>query len=724
MTFGTSSTTGGHFTDLSGAAATSATTDALGAARMIYVAGTCTGSCTDFLTANATNAGMTVTYGTNLATLPVGGTAGTPTLTIAPFTNTLSAGTPVTVNATLLDATATAVPNAVVTFSITDQALGTLTPSTGTALTDSTGKATITLTATTQTSGATTINASAQSGNTAATASYGFSVGAASVTLSPITFGVSPLSAFGTTSMAVTVTGVPVTTPITVDFSSVCASSGKASVSTSATTVGGVATGSYRDIGCAGTDTVTATASGSTSTGNLAVNAPAIGSLQFVSASPTTISLKGIGGTETSQVTFMVVDAGGNPLSGQTVSFGLSTTIGGITLTPAGSPPTATSDNNGLVVITVNAGVVSTPVRVTATAGTLTSQSNQLTITTGIPDQDSFSLSASTHALEGWNFDGTTSVLTARLADHFNNPVPDGTAVNFTTEGGSIVGSCTTIGGACTSTFTSQAPRPTNGRVTVLAYAVGEESFTDLNGNGLADTGEMIDANGNSTDMPEAYVDFNENGAYDAATEPYFDFNQNNVYNAADGKFNGVLCSGSVICSTTKTIHVRQSQVLTLSSSSANIALFTDAAQTTSATKIGLASCNSASVVGGLPNDSTQPVKTYYLRVVDVNGNPMPAGTTLTFATTNGILSTPNVVIPDSSACNSNFAGCPASAASLALGIYPLDMQSDATFTAGDPAATPPVPDTCTNPKNSGVLTVTVTSPKGLITTANISVID
>ncbi len=742
MTFGTSSTTGGHFTNLAGTAATSATTDAQGTARMIYVAGTCIGSCTDYLTANATNAGMTVTYGTNLATLPVGGTAGTPTLTIAPFTNTLSAGTPVTVNATLLDATATAVPNAVVTFSIVDQALGTLTPSTGTALTDSSGKATITLTATSLTSGATTIKASAQAGTTAVTASYGFSVGAASVTLSPITFGVSPLSAFGTTSMSVTVTGVPVTTPITVNFSSACASSGKASVSTSATTVNGVATGSYRDIGCAGTDTVTATASGSTSTGNLAVNAPAIGSLQFVSASPTTISLKGIGGTETSQVTFKVVDAGGNPLSGQNVSFGLSTTIGGITLTPAGSPPTATSDNNGLVVITVNAGVVSTPVRVTATAGALTSQSNQLTITTGIPDQDSFSLSASTHAIEGWNYDGTTSVLTARLADHFNNPVPDGTAVNFTTEGGSIVGSCTTIGGACTSTFTSQAPRPTNGRVTVLAYAVGEESFTDLNGNGLADPGEMKDVNGNSTDMPEAFVDFNENGVWDA-NEPYYNFNGVVGYAAADGKFNGVLCNpaAGIFCSPTKTIHVRQSQVLTLSSSSPDFndsSLFWNAAPTQSTiqysanavTSIDLASCNS--VVAGV--DVTQPAKTYYLRVVDVNGNSMPAGTTLTLATTNGtILSTASYVMPDSSACNSSlkasggaawFSGCPASAGSLIFGVYPITMQSDATFTAGNPAATPAVPSTCTNPKNSGVLTVTVTSPKGLVTTTSINVND
>ncbi len=729
--FGTSSTTGGHFTDLAGALvpSNSATTDALGAARMIYVAGTCAGSCTDFLTANAMNAAMTVTYATNLATLSVGGTAGTPTLTIGTITSPIAAGTPVTVTATLHDATATAVPNAVVTFSVADQTLATLTPSTGTALTNASGNATITLTASSLTSGATTITASAQVGTTPVTASSGFSVGAASVTLSSIVFGVNPLSAFGTTSMSTLVcigsgagtggctTGSPITSPITVNFTSVCATSGKATISSSATTVAGTATGSYRDNGCAGTDTVTATASGGSSTGTLAVSAPAIGSLQFISASPTTISLKGIGGTETSQVTFKVVDAGGNPLSGKTVSFGLSTTIGGITLTPAGSPSTAVSDNNGLVVITVNAGVVSTPVRVTATVGALTSQSNQLTITTGIPDQDSFSLSASTHNIEGWNYDGTTSVLTARLADHFNNPAPDGTAVNFTSEGGSIVGSCTTINGACTSTFTSQALRPSNGRVTVLAYAVGEESFTDLNGNGLADTGEMIDANGNSTDMPEAFVDYNEDGVRNV-NEPFLDFNSNFAYDAADTKFNGVLCSGSAICSTTKTIHVRRSQVLTLSSSGANIALFKDAAQATATTQIDLSSCNS--VVAAV--DVTQPVKTYYLRVVDVNGNAMPAGTTLVLTKTNGtILSPTSIVVPDTSACNSTFAGCPALAGSLALGVYPFSMQSDATFTAPVP---PSVTGTCTNSANAGVLSVTVTSLKGTLTTASYNVND
>jgi Invasin, domain 3/Bacterial Ig-like domain (group 1) len=650
VTFGTSSATGGHFTDLAGVAATSATTDALGVARMLYVAGTCTGSCTDFLTANATNAAMTTTYATNLAQLSVGGSAGTPTLTISTITSPISS--PVTVTVTLLDVTATAVPNAVVTFSITNPTLGTLTPSNGTALTNASGKATITLTPTTLSSGATYLNASAQVGTAAVSASSGFSVGAASVTLTPVTFGIGaaptwgPLSAFGTTSMSTLVcigsgaatggctAGSPVTTSMTVNFTSVCASSGKAVISSSATTLGGVATGSYRDNGCAGTDTVTATVPGVASvSASLSVSAPNAGSIQYVSASPTLISLRGTGGTTTSQVVFKVVDGGGNPVSGKAVYFGLNTTLGGITLTPAitSTPTTVTSGGSGLVVANVNAGTFSTAVRVTATtcttgfvtpltatptctgAGTiLTTQSSQLIISTGIPAQDAFSLSATTHNIEGWAYDGVTTVITARVADHFHNPVPDGTAVYFTTEGGSIgttSQSCTTVNGSCQTTLTSQAPRPASanngyGRVTVSATAVGEEAFIDLNSNGTVDgANEMIDINGHSTDIGYAYRDDNENGVYDPSTEPYIDFNNSGSYTSSgevnmggsifgstfagaaqtptaplsyagapaqgDGWYHGVLCTvGAAICSPMKSIDVRDSQVIIFSTSS------------------------------------------------------------------------------------------------------------------------------------------------------------
>ncbi len=490
--------------------------------------------------------------------------AGVPSLVLTladPTTGATTTSAPATARAIVRDAAGVGVPSVVVTFT-TNTALGTLIPASGTALTDATGTATLGLTAASLTAaGAALLTATSQVGTTAVTGSIGYSVGAANVTITNFAFGINPLSAFGTTSVSVTVlsNGIPVTAPQTVSFSSPCAGSGKAVLTASVLTgAGGVATASYRDNGCGGTDLVTASVSGlATLSSTLTVNPPTTGSIQFVSATPTSMTLKGTGGfgrQESSQVIFKVVDTGGNPIGGKTVTFSLSTSVGGITLTNT----TAISDaTTGQAVVTVNSGTISTPVRVLAStpgsvAGvTLTTQSDQLTITTGIPDQDSFSLARTILNIEGLEFDGVTTVFTARLADHFSNPVPDGTTVNFIAEGGSVgscvgsvcTGSCSTANGACSVTMTSQAFKPLNGRVTVLAYAVGEESFTDIDGDGLADlansltgTTEMRDANGVSTDMGEAFLDNNENGVRDTVAgsvgllEEYIDFNMNGTF--------------------------------------------------------------------------------------------------------------------------------------------------------------------------------------------------
>ena len=684
---------------------------------------------------------------TILATAQVGTTAASasknfsvtptaaPSMLVTLSSNSISSGSPATVTATLKDASGVGIPNTVVTFS-TNATLATLTPA-YTMLTNSSGVATGTLSALSLNSaGAATITATSQLGTTVVTGSSGYSVGAVPVTISTPVFGLNPLSAFGTTSVAVTVSsgGVPITSSQTVTFSSPCASSGNALLTSGVATKNGIATASYRDNGCASTDSVTASVNGTvSSSATLTVTPPSTGSIQFVSATPTSISLKGTGGTgrqETSQVVFKVVDTGGNPIGGKTVSFSLSTIAGGITFANGTTSATAISDaTTGQVLVTVNSGTVNTPLRVLASTagvtGTLTTQSDQLSITTGIPDQANFSLSATKHNIEGWNIDGTTSVLTVRMADHFGNPVPDGTAVTFTTEGGLIagnptvsglpVGSCLTVNSQCSATFTSQALRPTNGRITILATAIGEESFTDLNNNGYADPGEMTDVNGFSTDIGYAYVDYNETGVRDAG-EPYIDFYNLGSYLGTlpaigtgvgapahgDGLYHGVLCNPSVgasFCSTQKSIDVRGSQVIVLSGSAATIAINGGAA-------IGLSPC--ASGVAGTP-------LTFNVNVVDVNGNAMPVGSTVNFtsspATTPSLITSANYVVPDSTGCQSTgYAGCPASVGSTTFGNIPVTMQSGVSSGA------------CLNATgSSGTFTVTVTTPSGVVTTKNAS---
>jgi|CXWL01.1.fsa_nt_gi hypothetical protein len=670
------------------------------------------GTGTGSTSGGTTGGGSTPPVATSSLTLVLTDSAGAPITFI-------SNGTSANVKATLKDASGAVVANTVVTFS-TSSTIATMSPLSGTALTDSAGVAAITLIG--GSPGADTIKAIAQVGTTAVEGSMGYAVGANAVTISKPTFGVGAgaLSAYGTTSITATVTGGGSGSQV-VNFSSSCGSGDKAELSTGIATVGGVATGSYRDTGCASTDIVTVSVSGglATNSANLVVTPPTSGSIQYVSSSPTNISLKGTGGTEVSQVVFKVLDTGNRPVSGKTVTFGLSTTVGGIILTPNTGAPfnvgTATSDAQGLVVTNVNTGTISTPVRVTAstcsdsTAGCatgimLTTQSNQLTVTTGIPDQYGFSLAATTHNIEGWSIDGTTTVLTARLADHFKNPAPDGTAVVFTSEGASVSGQCTTVGGACSATFTSQDGRPSNGRVTVLAHAVGEETFTDYSADGWADLSpnEMFDPNVNSTDLPEAYVDYNENGAFDAGSETWQDFNRDGSYSAADGKFNGSLCddvtagrSSAGTCGVNRSLHVRQSQQIILSSSNANITI-------NSGSLIALQPCAS----GG----ASLPVT---VTVVDIHGNAMPAGTTIEFATSNGTLNTdPKIIVADSTGCRTGFSGCPAAVGSSTFGDMTVSLQTDASQ------------PTCNNTKTNGIFSVKVTSPKGLISSAIVGISD
>jgi hypothetical protein len=444
-----------------------------------------------------------------------------------------------------------------------------------------------------------------------------------------------------------------------ISFSSPCISAGRASVSSATSITGGALDATYIAKGCNGNDTVTARASlasGSTltATGTLTVQPAALGSIKFDSATPKTIGLKGSGLQETSIVKFQLFDAsGGAAPSGVDVSFALNTTVGGITRTPA----TAQTDAQGFVQTVVNAGSVATPVRVTATATggggqTISSQSEQLTISTTIPDQNSFSLSVTTHNIDADSRDGVTTTVNARLSDRFNNPVPDGTAVLFTTEGGSIQPRCETSGGACSVVFTSQEPRTSqladsgtavntaNGcgnppstdfgcndhRYTILATAIGEESFTDSNSNGQYDSPEPF------VDLGEAFTDANENGSFDSAFETYVDFDGSGGTSptAKDGKFTGTLCNGN--CSTSPnppappTLNVRGSQIIVMSSSGAVI--LTDKDSIT------------------LPVNGSDAIKVI---ARDTAENCMAAGTTVSVTTTYGSVADPaSYTQPDS----------------------------------------------------------------------------
>ena len=68
-------------------------------------------------------------------------------------------------------------------------------------------------------------------------------------------------------------------------------------------------------------------------------------------------------------------------------------------------------------------------------------------ISTGVPDQDSLSIATSIQNPEAWDIFGQEVTVTGYAADQFNNPVPDGIRLAFTTEGGTIDPSCITQNG-------------------------------------------------------------------------------------------------------------------------------------------------------------------------------------------------------------------------------------------------------------------------------------
>ncbi|MBI9093027.1 MAG: Ig-like domain-containing protein [Desulfobacterium sp.] len=300
------------------------------------------------------------------------------------------------------------------------------------------------------------------------------------------------------------------------------------------------------------------------------------GTIEFVSATPTLIGLSGATSASSlpsqSTVEFIVKDNQTNPVYNQTVNFSLSTAMGGLTL----DPTSAETDSEGKVKVVVKSGILPTSVRVKAEVEytTLSTLSSELILSTGFPDQNSFSISADILNPEAMAYDGEKVNITVRAADINNNPVPDGTAIYFTTEGGNIQSTGYTQNGACSVEWTSQDPRPDtpssplthNGRVTILAHAVGEESFQDLNGNGLYDSGSELLL----TDLAEAFLDRDYNGARDL-DENFVDFNNDTLYTPADGMYNGTLYApGSVNCAT-DLIHVRDSIQIVMAESFANI---------------------------------------------------------------------------------------------------------------------------------------------------------
>ncbi|HCS64054.1 MAG TPA: hypothetical protein DIW64_08170 [Cellvibrio sp.] len=198
--------------------------------------------------------------------------------------------------------------------------------------------------------------------------------------------------------------------------------------------------------------------------------------LNFVSVDPSdrSIVIAGSGGNNRSEsaiLRFKVVDKNGDPVKDVRVNFA-AVPVNAVTL----NIPTAKSNADGIVTTSVSSKSTPTAVIIRAEVDgrNIVSQSDQLTVTTGIASAQGFDLSASKYNLDH-DLSGDSSIVRIGIIDANGNPVSDGVPVIATTDFGRVGtsgrGGCTTSNGLCTVEYQVQNPRPADGRFVNVAVS-------------------------------------------------------------------------------------------------------------------------------------------------------------------------------------------------------------------------------------------------------------
>ena len=434
-------------------------------------------------------------------------------------------------------------------------------------------------------------------------------------------------------------------------FSSTCANADPALASfgnAERVTSSGTVTTTYSAEGCSGTDTITAvlynTSDGATDQNsslatakvNIDVVSPTVNSISYVSATAKNLGLASVGNTnlpKVSTLTFSVADINDDAVANQTVEFSITPVAGSASLSSSSS----ITNSNGEVTVVVNAGTSHAVVRVKASIDFLnendveaTTQtfSEPISIGTGLPVQSGMTISASIFNPMSIEEVGTEVSITAYLNDRYRNSPPDGTVINFTTEGGSILDSpCETQNGACSVIWKSQNPIPGKGSLgaikvndivgfsTVMAYTQGDADYIDRNANGVFDDAETFLSYG------EAFRDDDYDGVHHLDEDFFIDSDNDGAYTEADASiYQGSLCSDGAIASghCASNIIVSKSLRLVMSGEAKKLRVFT----------LDAGTYTEVDVEGGDAMDSS---KKHYVVIQDTNGNIPAKGTSVSF---------------------------------------------------------------------------------------------
>jgi len=308
----------------------------------------------------------------------------------------------------------------------------------------------------------------------------------------------------------------------------------------------------------------------------------------------------GLGRPDSVVLNFIVRDlnradsAEGTGLADQEVTFGF------VGASPAGTeltPRTARSNAMGVVSVRVLAGGTPGVVSVEATTlidgeeDALVERSAPVVIRGGVPSARGFNFTCSNPVLpafsnrllpdlapdcdplladcDRWflgNADTNSTECSVRLGDRLGGQVDRNTQVFFLSEAG-YVNQVATVdetgqtaithtvgpphpvdvdpneyeilaGYAATESGNDQEYNPRDGLVTLVAVTRGEERFIDVNGNGSYE--RNIDVHPPEYDLPEPFVDADDNGEYtniEALTEVFTDGNDNSRWDSGDGEW-------------------------------------------------------------------------------------------------------------------------------------------------------------------------------------------
>nr|WP_317199078.1 hypothetical protein [uncultured Psychrobacter sp.] len=422
------------------------------------------------------------------------------------------------------DANGQPVPNARVSFDIDADGVELSQTTSGSTLTDTDGRARIFLKPNApDVSGAYTITANVSNASNTAIDNFTFSVQTTAVRISQLSFDQTSLESGGETKVRFNVsdTAGNALSGVMVNLVADCGQLPDQVTSDS----NGAVEFTYRGINqdntlCSGMVRLSASTGNSTQSSNIMIQASQANSIVYTS-NELTLGIQNSGSSRTGRVEFTVY-SNNIPVPNADVVLSLEKAPLGLSFGTLDNRADfrARTDSAGKVSVEIYPGSTPGPVEIEATLASdprINALSRNISIAGSRVTQDGLSISLGTNILD-WSFDGNETPIVARMVDRNGNAVPDGTVINFTTEGGKISpASCATNDGVCEVTFSTQNPRPGDGRVSILAVAEGEKAYIDKNQNNAWDRG--IDTLVHN--IGDTFRDDNESGFFEIGEFTY-----------------------------------------------------------------------------------------------------------------------------------------------------------------------------------------------------------